>query len=131
MRRNVYRHDDLELSEVRPGLFGAVLEGDQSTLVRWEFPPGQPRTGTHSHDEHEQYGILVSGRIEMEIDGEPTELRTGDIYWVPAGMPHGRTLVLGDEPAIVLDVFVPPRTEYVAAAHGGPPADPVAPPGAH
>jgi quercetin dioxygenase-like cupin family protein len=126
VRSNVYRHDALELTEVRPGLFGAVLEGDQSTLVRWEFPPGQPRTGVHSHDEHEQYGIMLAGAIEMEIDGERVELRTGDVYWVPAGMVHGHTQVLGDEPAVVLDVFVPPRDEYVAAAHGGPPSDPTA-----
>jgi quercetin dioxygenase-like cupin family protein len=125
VRSNVYRHGELELTEVRPGLFGAVIEGDKSTLVRWEFPPGQPRTGIHSHDEHEQYGIMLAGRIELEIDGEAIELGTGDIYWVPPGTPHGRTLVLGDEPAVVLDVFVPPRSEYVAAAHGGPPADPV------
>lgn len=125
MRRKIYRHDDFELTEVRPGLFGAVIEGDQSTLVRWEFPPGQPRTGAHTHDEHEQYGILVTGRIEMEIAGEPVELGAGDIYWVPAGTPHGRTLVIGDEPAVVLDVFVPPREEYVAVAHGAAPVDPV------
>ncbi len=59
MRRNVYRHDELELTEIRPGLFGAVFEGDESTLVRWEFPAGQPRTGIHVHDEHEQYGFLL------------------------------------------------------------------------
>jgi quercetin dioxygenase-like cupin family protein len=125
MRRNVYRHDELELTEIRPGLFGAVFEGDQSTLVRWEFPAGQPRTGVHVHDEHEQYGFLLSGSVEMEIDGETVVLRPGDGYWVPAGKPHGHTLVLGDHPAVVLDVFAPRREEYVAAANGGAPVDPV------
>ncbi|HEY4276783.1 MAG TPA: cupin domain-containing protein [Conexibacter sp.] len=124
MRRNVYRYDELELTEVRPGLFGAVLEGDQSTLVRWELPAGQPRTGLHVHDQHEQYGFLMSGAVEMEIDGEAIVLRPGDGYWVPAGTPHGRTLVLGEEPAVVLDVFAPPREEYVQAANGGAPVDP-------
>lgn len=124
MRRNVYRQDELDRTEIRPGLFGAVFEGDQSTLVRWEFPAGQPRTGIHSHDEHEQYGVLMSGAIEIEIDGEVSQLRAGDMYWVPAGTPHGRTLVLGDESAVVLDIFAPPRPEYVAAANGGPPSEP-------
>lgn len=124
MRRNVYRHDELELTEIRPGLFGAVFEGDESTLVRWEFPAGQPRTGIHVHDEHEQYGFLLSGAIEIEIGGEVSVLRPGDGYWVPAGTPHGGTLVLGDEPAVVLDVFAPRREEYVAAANGGTPVEP-------
>lgn len=130
MRRNVYRSDDLELTEIRPGLFGAVMEGDQSTLVRWEFPAGQPRTGIHSHDDHEQYGVVMAGRIELEIDGDVSRLAAGDLYWVPAGTPHGRTLVLGEEDAVVLDVFVPPRAEYVAAAHGAAPTDPTSGPAA-
>jgi quercetin dioxygenase-like cupin family protein len=124
MRRRIHRHDDLEQTEIRPGLFGAVLEGDQTTLVRWDFPAGQPRTGLHTHAEHEQWGIVLAGSVELEIDGEVSVLRAGDLYWVPAGVQHGRTLVLGDEDARVLDVFAPPRAEYVEAANGGAPTDP-------
>jgi quercetin dioxygenase-like cupin family protein len=126
MRRRIYRHDDLEQTEVRPGLFGAVLEGERTTLVRWDFPAGQDRTGLHTHAEHEQWGVILSGSIELEIGGESSTLRAGDMYWIPAGVPHGRTLVLGEEDARVLDVFAPPRAEYVAAAHGAGPSDPTA-----
>lgn len=124
MRRRIYRHDELEQTEIRPGLFGAVLEGDTTTLVRWDFPAGQDRTGVHTHTEHEQWGVLLSGSIELEIDGEVSTLRPGDMYWIPAGITHGRTLVLGDEDARVLDVFAPPRKEYVTAARGAGPTDP-------
>jgi hypothetical protein len=33
--------------------------------------------------------------------------------------------VIGDEPAVVIDFFTPPREEYVRAAKGGPAYDPV------
>ena len=124
MRQHVYRSGEYETVEVRPGMRGAVLEGDGVTVVRWEFPPHTPRTEMHVHDDHEQYGIVMAGSIEMQIEDKVVALHAGDIYWVPKKVAHGRTLVLGEKPAIVLDVFAPPRPEYVAAAHGGPPADP-------
>jgi quercetin dioxygenase-like cupin family protein len=102
-------------AEIRPGLFGTAIAGARSTAVRWTFPPGTPRTGLHSHDEHEQWGILISGRIELQIGDEVRTLAPGDIYYAPKGVLHGRTLVLGDEPAVIVDIFNPPREEYLAA----------------
>ncbi len=125
MDRRFYTTGTYQQTEIRPGLFGAVIEGDQSTAVRWEFAPGMPRTGIHWHDEHEQFGLVASGRIELEIGGEVRELGPGEMYHVPKGVHHGRTVVLGAEPAVVIDFFTPPRVEYVLAAHGGPLADPV------
>ncbi len=49
----------------------------------------------------------------------------GESYYVPKGVPHGRTIVIGSEPAVVIDYFSPPREEYVLAANGGPAFDPV------
>lgn len=124
MRRNVYRHDELETTEIRPGLFGTIIEGDATTLVRWSLRAGSPRTGMHEHPEHEQYGLLLSGRLQMFIEDDRVDLRPGDMYWVPAGTRHGKTLVIGDEDAVLLDIFAPPREDYVAAARGGAPTDP-------
>jgi quercetin dioxygenase-like cupin family protein len=124
MRQNVYRHDQLEETEIRPGLRGTIIEGDDTTLVRWSLKAGTPQTRLHEHPEHEQYGLLISGRLQMSIEGEQVELRPGDMYWVPPGTEHGATLVLGDEDAVLLDIFSPPREDYVAAARDGVPTDP-------
>jgi quercetin dioxygenase-like cupin family protein len=102
------------------------MEGELGTAVRWEFPPGMPRTGIHHHDDHEQFGVIITGRIEVEIGGEVRVLGAGEIYYAPKGVPHGHTVVVGDELAVVIDFFCPPREEYVRAAHGGPAFDPVA-----
>ena len=125
MKRRFYTAGTFEETEIRPGLFGSVMEGEQTTAVRWEFLPGMPRTGIHHHDDHEQFGLVVSGRIELEIGGEVRTLGAGEMYYAPKGVPHGRTVVIGDEPAVVIDVFSPRREEYVRAAHGGPAFDPV------
>lgn len=113
------------LTEIRPGLFGHVLEGEQMTLVQWEFPAGTPRTGLHSHDQHEQYSYVLSGSVDMEIDGKPIHLEAGEACRIPRKLEHGHTLV-GPQGARILDVFSPPREDYVAAAHGAAPSDPTA-----
>jgi quercetin dioxygenase-like cupin family protein len=114
--RHVFRMEEVPLTELRPGLFGKVYPGAEMTLVRWIFQPGTPRTGMHVHTDHEQYGLVVQGRVEMQVGDEIVELGPGDIYWAPRNLPHGRTLVLGDVPAHILDIFVPAREEYVATA---------------
>lgn len=128
MDRRFYTAGDFEQTEVRPGLFGAVIEGEKGTMVRWEFAPDMPQTGIHWHDDHEQFGVVLSGRIETQIGDDVRELGPGDMYHAPKGVHHGRTRVLGNDPAVILDFFSPPREEYVAAAHGGMAFDPVARP---
>ena len=125
MTRSFYTLEDYVQTEIRPGLSGAVIDGERATAVRWGFPPDMERTGIHHHDEHEQFGIVASGRIELQIEGIVSELGPGEMYYVPKGIPHGRTIVIGDEPAVVIDFFSPPREEYVRAANGGPAFDPV------
>jgi quercetin dioxygenase-like cupin family protein len=126
MTRSFYTLADYVQTEIRPGLAGAVIAGERSTAVRWEFAAGMERTGIHHHDEHEQFGLIVSGRIELEIGGVVSQLGPGEMYYAPKGVPHGGTIVVGDEPAVVIDFFSPPREEYVRAANGGPAFDPVA-----
>ena len=54
-------------------------------------------------------GLLLSGTVEFQIDGEaPVIMRPGDVFYVPENTSHwGRCL--GQEPAHLITVFVPPR----------------------
>ena len=63
----------------------------------------------HSHF-HEQAGTIVSGELEMIIDGEKRRLNAGDSYIVPGNTEHYAKT--GNSPATVLDVFSPVREEY-------------------
>jgi quercetin dioxygenase-like cupin family protein len=64
----------------------------------------------HSHP-HEQVGILLEGRIRFTIGGEEKVLTKGDMWRIPGNVKH-KVIVL-DEPAKALDIFAPPREDYV------------------
>jgi quercetin dioxygenase-like cupin family protein len=61
----------------------------------------------HTHVE-EQCGYVAKGTLEMEIGGERRLLREGDMYHIPANVPHFAKA--GPGGATVLDVFSPLRT---------------------
>jgi len=113
---NVFRADTGPMHAVRPDLPGTVIPGRDITLVRWEIDPQRAATGLHAHPDHEQFTVVVSGRIETNVDGEVVVLGPGDVCRITPGSSHGATRALGSEVAILVDVFSPPRQDYLAAA---------------
>lgn len=63
----------------------------------------------HEHP-HEQGGILISGRMELQIGEETRIVEPGGMYLIPGGVKHRAVAVGG--PAVVLDVFSPVREDY-------------------
>jgi quercetin dioxygenase-like cupin family protein len=115
-QRVVYRSGEEPLHWIRPDLAGTVVAGEHCTLVRWAVPAGAEPTPLHSHMEFEQISTILSGRIETTVGDESFILGPGDICHIRRGEVHGRTRALGEEAAIVLDIFTPPRQQYVEAA---------------
>ncbi len=113
---DVYRAGEEPLHWIRPDLPGTVVAGEHCTLVRWAVPAGGPPTPLHSHEEFEQISTVLSGRIETSVDGEILILGPGDICRIRRGIVHGATRAQGETAAVVLDVFTPPRRQYVEAA---------------
>ena len=107
------------LHQVRPDLAGTVFEGQDVTLVRWDIPAERAATPLHSHADHEQFTIVVSGRIETTVGAEVLTLQAGDMCRIERNVPHGATRALDGANAILVDVFSPPRVDYVTAARGG------------
>jgi len=70
----------------------------------------------HAHP-HEQLGTVLKGEIHLFVgseDAEPWIMHAGDVYALP---PHVRHRALtGPEGTTVLDVFAPPREDYLAQA---------------
>ena len=64
----------------------------------------------HAHP-HEQVGILLQGRVVFTIGGEQKTLQPGDLWRIPGGVRH--KVVVLDEPAKALDVFMPIREDYL------------------
>ena len=95
--------------EMFPGIIRRTLvSGERMTVVEVAFAPGAT-VPSHTHP-HEQVGYVARGRVRFEIAGEARDLGPGDSYLILGGEPH---LVTAYEDSVLVDVFSPPRTEYL------------------
>jgi quercetin dioxygenase-like cupin family protein len=60
----------------------------------------------HSHP-YEQVSVVIQGRMRLTVGAETREVGPGDMWFVPAHMPHGGD-ILGTEPVIFIDVYALP-----------------------
>ena len=112
----VHRAVDKPAHQIRPDLLGTVIAAEHGTLVRWAVKANQPQTPLHSHAEFEQISVLLEGRIRTTVGDETFVLAPGDVLTIARGAVHGNTVALDDRDAIVLDIFMPPRQQYLDAA---------------
>jgi quercetin dioxygenase-like cupin family protein len=63
------------------------------------------------HHPHEQGGTVLEGLLILTIDGETRELRKGDAFIAPSHAVHSARS--GPEGCLVVDVFAPPREDYI------------------
>jgi len=68
------------------------------------YPPGSEYE-MHSHT-HEQFSLLLAGRLLLTVGDETREIGPGDGWYAPGGVEHGGE-ILGDEPAVFIDVYSP------------------------
>jgi quercetin dioxygenase-like cupin family protein len=74
------------------------------TLITAEFPPGVS-TGRHTHP-GDEYGTVVEGTVLTRQDGgEWKTVKTGESYYVPAGIVH-ETKCMGDKTARTYNGFI-------------------------
>jgi quercetin dioxygenase-like cupin family protein len=95
-----------------PSIWMRSLAGDQLMLNLVTIEPGGV-VPEHSHL-NEQAGYVVRGTLILTIEGETRHLGAGDCYLAPANVVHSGATT--DEGCDVLDVFAPPRPDYVDAA---------------
>lgn len=69
----------------------------------------------HSHQE-EQWGLLIEGECTRIQDSEEINVSVGDFWNTPGNALHG--IRTGASPAIILDIFSPPRPEYKQSGSG-------------
>lgn len=101
--------DSVPSFEPAPGCQLQTPFGENLMLSRVEMKENA-EIPLHSHP-HEQGGVLLSGQLELQIGEESRVMQPGDVYLIPADVPHRAVAVHG--PAVVLDVFSPIREDYV------------------
>jgi quercetin dioxygenase-like cupin family protein len=103
------RWSDLEMEDVRPGVRRCGFGGRDALLVMNELQPGM-EVKPHSH-EPDQIALVLSGRMRFHVGDEQYDLDAGEALLIPGDVVHAGE-VLGDAPAMNLDVFAPPRAGY-------------------
>jgi quercetin dioxygenase-like cupin family protein len=107
-------HVDWEAMEwrlVRPGIERKAFTGQGATLALHRLSPGHALL-PHSHP-HEQIVYIIEGVVDFHVGDEVLRLGPGGLAVVPPNVTHYAELV-GDKPALNLDVFSPARPDYVA-----------------
>jgi len=89
------------------GVDAKIVTGEHMHLIRAVYEPGATYE-LHSHP-YEQFSLLLSGRLLLTVGDETREIGPGDGWYAPADVPHGGK-VLGDEPAVFIDVYSPATT---------------------
>jgi quercetin dioxygenase-like cupin family protein len=87
------------------------LYGESMMMVFNSTLPGH-EVSIHSHP-NEQVGVVYNGKAILRIGEEERHVKKGDLYCIPADVPHGNTAI-GDEPFVMLDVFYPVREDFIA-----------------
>jgi quercetin dioxygenase-like cupin family protein len=89
-----------------------MLAGARAMLNWVRIEPGG-KVPAHSHP-HEQLGYVIEGTIILRIGDETREIGPETCYVVPGGVEHEGTG--GPNGCLVMDVFAPPREDYLTAA---------------
>jgi quercetin dioxygenase-like cupin family protein len=109
------KRNDLPGFSPLPGVQMDVYSGGRVMMNFYTIQPGAT-IGWHSHP-HEQCGTVLEGEIHLSVgtrDAEPWVLRAGDVYAIAPDTPHSGTA--GPDGVVALDVFAPPREDYLAHA---------------
>ena len=109
---------DLPRFKPLPGIEMEVFSGGRAMMNFVIIEPGGV-VGWHSHP-HEQCGTIIEGEIHFRVgteDAQPWVLHVGDVYAIAPNTPHSATA--GPEGVTALDIFAPPREDYITQAMGG------------
>lgn len=97
--------------QVNPKMVRQILQsGDKSMMVKVDFLSGAVAP-VHSHP-HEQLTYVAAGAVRLTVDGVERVLRQGETVLLPGNSPHGVTT---DEPCTLIDIFSPPREDFLAS----------------
>ena len=105
-----FRVADLEPLELIGGVEARIASSETVMLSHVNFEEGC-LVPEHRHP-NEQCGIVLSGTIRFTIAGEEHVVEAGDFFMIPPNELHSAVAIGG--PAVALDVFVPPRSDYLS-----------------
>jgi len=113
-KKYVVHHPNLPFVELVPGSNSKLIAGRNAMLSLLTMQP-HSYYPPHKH-EAEQLMIVLDGYIDEIIEGKLYRLKKGDVCILPPNVEHGG--YLGDVPCVVIDVFAPPREDFLQKIKG-------------
>jgi quercetin dioxygenase-like cupin family protein len=104
----IYQWQTIEQEQMNPRLGRKAIHGAHITVARLELKQDCV-VAEHSHA-NEQITMIESGALKFSIGGGERILRADDILVIPPHLPHG---VVALEDTVAVDVFSPPREDWV------------------
>jgi quercetin dioxygenase-like cupin family protein len=108
----VIRWEDVPREQLSPLSARRTIHGQRVTLAQFTFVAGT-LIPMHQH-EHEQCSYVISGELEFRIgaeDAEPIIVPSGEVMVLPPNTPH---MVRALVHTLDLDIFSPPRGDWMA-----------------
>jgi quercetin dioxygenase-like cupin family protein len=115
MKKAVFnRWEDMPQTEMTPQIRRRLISGDHVMAVEFRFDKGA--IIAEHHHMHEQLSHIISGKAEFAVGGETRVMETGDVLYIPANIPHSAAIL---EDTVTLDIFSPPREDFLASTPPG------------
>ena len=105
---NRYRWADIEPEPLNPLITRQYVVGTNVMLARIVLKKGA-KVPMHHHF-HEQISHVVEGALNFLVDGKEVVVRAGAILTIPPDVPHE---VIAVEDSVALDIFNPPRQDWI------------------
>jgi len=102
------------LRELGKGINSRIFIGKHTMLSFVTIEPNSEGS-FHKHPE-EQWGILLEGKCIRIQNNKEIAMVPGDFWYSAPNVPHG--IRTGEEKAIILDIFSPPRPAYRSTGQG-------------
>jgi quercetin dioxygenase-like cupin family protein len=103
----IVKLEELPVREIFPGLRARLIHSDRVTHSWVEVAPGATFP-EHQHP-HEQIVSVMSGQLDLVVDGVTHQLTPGVVFVIPPNVPHHGGSTGGCR---VLDTFAPARDDY-------------------
>ena len=113
--------DSVELEHLNPLLRRQFVVGEKVMVARVLMKKGCV-VPLHSHH-NEQVTYILEGALKFGLNGEEVVVRAGEVLCIPPNVPHQAVAL---EDTVDLDIFTPPREDWIAKTdaylRGGQPA---------
>lgn len=94
---------------LNPHLVRQAIHTGQMTIARLELKAGGV-VPAHSHM-NEQVSMVLSGRLKFSVDGREVIVGAGQLLELPPHIRHGVEVL---EDCTVIDLFTPPRQDWIS-----------------